>query len=168
MNEPGKRCMFKITEVGGGENLEAVRGLLEGYAGWLESEGYVFPEESEAFREQLADLPGCFAPPQGRLLIATYRGQPAGCVALRKISGDVCEMKRLYVASEFRGRKVGRKLAEAIIEQAGKIGYGRMRIHTVSSMKEAYGLYRSLGFAEIEPYEYSPYENVVFMELILK
>lgn len=129
--------MLNVIEADSGENLEVVRGLLEGYAGWLESEGYVFPDGSQAFREQLADLPACFAPPEGRLLIATYRGEPAGCVALRRLSDGVCEMKRLYVRSEFRGRKVGRKLAEAIIEQAGKIGYGRMRIHTVSSMKKA-------------------------------
>ena len=159
--------MLNVIEADSGENLEVVRGLLEGYADWLESEGYIFPDGSQAFREQLADLPACFAPPEGRLLIATYRGEPAGCVALRRLSDGVCEMKRLYVRSEFRGRKVGRKLAEAIIEQAGKIGYGRMRVHTVGSMKEAYGLYRSLGFAEIEPYEYSPREDAVFMELKL-
>jgi ribosomal protein S18 acetylase RimI-like enzyme len=159
--------VVSVIEADSGENLETVRGLLEGYAGGPESEGYVFPEESQAFREQLADLPGCFAPPEGRLLIATYRGEPAGCVALRKLSNGVCEMKRLYVRPDFRGRKVGRKLTEVMIAQAGKIGYGRMRIHTVSSMKEAYGLYRSLGFAEIEPYEYSPYEDVMVMELQL-
>ena len=117
------------------------------------------------FEEELASLPGAYAPPEGRLLLVFYEGQVAGCVALRKFEDGVCEMKRLYVQPAHRGKGLGRRLTEAIIAEARAIGYGKMRLDSLTSLKEAARLYRSLGFSEIPPYRYNPLPDVVFMEI---
>lgn len=154
--------MLKIVLAQTSEDLEQVQTLWREYADSLD-----FDLDFQGFEEELANLPGDYAPPQGCLLLAKYEGQPAGCVALRQLDNSVCEMKRLYVPPEFRGVGIGRALAEAIIEQARAIGYTRMRLDTAPRMLAARALYRSLGFRQISPYRYNPLEGAEFMELDL-
>jgi len=120
------------------------------------------------FDQELAGLPGDYASPHGRLLLAEYDGQLAGCVALHKLEPEICEMKRLYLRTRFRGKGLGRALAETIIAEARAIGYRRMRLDTVEPvMKDAVVMYRRLGFNEIPPYRANPIEGAVYMELQL-
>jgi GNAT superfamily N-acetyltransferase len=120
------------------------------------------------FDRELAGLPGDYAPPEGRLLLAEGERQLAGCVALHKLDSGVCEMKRLYLRPEFRGRGLGRVLAERIIAEARQIGYRRMRLDTVEPvMKDAVAMYCRLGFKEIAPYCANPIPGAMYMELEL-
>ena len=120
------------------------------------------------FDQELAGLPGDYAPPHGRLLLAEYEGQLAGCVAMRKLADDICEMKRLYVRPEFRGKKLGLALANRVIAEARQIGYRCMRLDTVEPvMKDAVAMYRKLGFQEIAPYCKNPIAGALYMELDL-
>ncbi len=122
----------------------------------------------QSFDQELAGLPGDYAPPDGRLLLAEYRDQLAGCVALHKLESGICEMKRLYLRPQLRGRGVGRALAETVIAEARAIGYRKMRLDTVEPvMPNAVAMYRRLGFVEIEPYRANPIAGALYMELTL-
>src|SRR6185436_7918028 len=120
------------------------------------------------FDQELANLPGDYAPPQGRLLLAREFDQLMGCVALRPLGPTTCEMKRLFVRSEYRDRGLGRVLVEALIEEARAIGYTHMRLDTIADrMDRAVALYKSIGFVEIPPYRNNPVDSATFMELDL-
>ena len=120
------------------------------------------------FDRELAELPGDYAPPEGRLLLVECEGQLAACVALHKLDSRICEMKRLYLRPQFRGHGLGRALAERIIADARQIGYQRMRLDTVEPvMKDAVAMYRKLGFNEIAPYRPNPNPGTLYMELKL-
>jgi len=122
----------------------------------------------QSFDKELANLPGDYAPPEGRLMLAEHEGQLAACVALHKLDADICEMKRLYLRPQFRGKGLGRTLADRIISEARQIGYGRMRLDTVEPvMKDAVAMYRKIGFKEIAPYCRNPIAGALYMELLL-
>ncbi len=119
------------------------------------------------FEAELRSLPGDYAPPGGVLLLARAADEAVGCVGLRPLAPETCEMKRLYVRPEARGTGAGRALAEAVVEVGRELGYRRMRLDTVPAMTAARALYRSLGFREIEPYRFNPIPGTSFMELDL-
>lgn len=145
------------------EEVSRARELFEEYAAWL---GFSLCFQN--FDKELAGLPGDYAPPSGRLLLATENDETAGCVALRKIGDGVCEMKRLYVRPKFRGKGLGQTLTTTIIKTARDIGYRRMRLDTLpGQMDQAIVIYRSLGFKNIAPYYNNPVEGAAFMELDL-
>ncbi len=154
--------MLKIVHVKADNHLEQARLLFEEYAISLGID-----LSFQSFEEELANLPDGYTPPDGCLLLAICESQTAGCIALRKLDDDTCEMKRLYVLPQFRKLGIGKFLAEAVIEEARKFGYRRMRLDTLPSMKHAQVLYKSLGFEEIAPYRFNPIEGTVFMELKL-
>jgi ribosomal protein S18 acetylase RimI-like enzyme len=145
------------------EDIAHVRRLFRAYAQWLEVD-LCFQD----FERELNELPGCYAPPAGRLLIARVGGEVVGCVGLRPLEPGVCEMKRLWVEPGFAGQGIGRALAEAIIAAARQIGYRRMRLDTLPArMPAAQHLYATLGFREIPPYYPNPLAGVVMLELEL-
>jgi putative acetyltransferase len=158
-------CLFqmKFIQAESADQIEQARTLFREYEAWLALD-LCF----QNFEKELAELPGAYAPPTGRLLLAYENDQLAGCVALRKLSDDVCEMKRLFLRPEFQGKGRGRQLAQQIIEEARRAGYRTMRLDTLAEqMGKAIGLYYSLGFKEIEPYYENPVKGAIFMELEL-
>jgi ribosomal protein S18 acetylase RimI-like enzyme len=151
---------LQIVPVETAVQLDAVRELLREYWDNRNLAPYVFN-----FDQELAGLPGDYAPPGGRLFLASWDNEAAGCVALRRLEPSICEMKRLYLRPKFRGKGIGKTVAEFIISEAKKIGYQKMRLDTIqTNMQEAVALYRQLGFKEIAAYRINPIPGVVFME----
>jgi ribosomal protein S18 acetylase RimI-like enzyme len=154
---------FAVCQANSEEQIAVIRELFQEYAHSL---GFSLCFQS--FDKELAGLPGDYAPPEGRLLLATYEGTPAGCVALHKLDTGICEMKRLYVRPQFRRKGLGRGLAERIIADARQIGYEQLRLDTVEPMMQAaVVMYRQLGFREIAPYRENPIEGALYMELTI-
>lgn len=168
--------MIDIHHAASEPQLDQVRHLLRAFVDWhrrRHSEDRQLIEdyfEDKTFQEELARLPGPYAPPKGRLLLAHFNGQTAGCAALRAIDGRACEMKRMFVYPEFHGKGIGRALAEQLVQEAKDIGYRSMLLDTSFRQKEAQHLYKKIGFQPIEPYYDLPDELknwLVFMALEL-
>ncbi len=161
--EPRHRLAVSFTEAESRTQIAQIRELFLEYA---KSLGFSLCFQN--FDKELANLPGDYAPPDGRLLLAEFEGQLAGCVALHKLQEGICEMKRLYLRPAFRGKGLGRAIADRIIAEARQIGYQRMRLDTVEPvMKDAVAMYRRLGFREIDPYCQNPMAGALYMELQL-
>jgi len=143
-------------------DLADVRSLFEEYAASLP-----FDLGFQEFERELAGLPGAYSPPHGALLIAREQGAAVGCVALRPLGHDTCELKRLYVRPGTRGSGVGRTLTERALDEARRIGYRRIRLDTVPGMERAQALYLKLGFREVPPYAPNPISGARFLELAL-
>lgn len=155
--------VLKAVQAESQEQIAAIRELFLEYGQSLS-----FSLCFQSFDKELAGLPGDYAPPDGRLLLATSEGQAAGCVALHRIEDGICEMKRLYVRPQFRGKGLGKALAERVINEARAIGYEKLRLDTVESeMRAAVAMYRQLGFREIAPYRPNPIDGALYMELEL-
>jgi putative acetyltransferase len=145
------------------EQIQQVRELFLEYANSLN-----FSLCFQDFDKELAELPGGYAPPEGRLLLAVCDGAVAGCVALHKLAPQICEMKRLYLRPAHRGKGLGRVLCERVLSEAREIGYRQLRLDTVEpSMKDAVAMYRRMGFREIAPYCSNPIPGAKYMELDL-
>ena len=155
--------MIEIIRAKTAEHLNEIRRLFREYEAYLGVD-LCF----QNFEKELKNLPGKYAPPTGALLVAMDDENTVGCVAVRELKDGICEMKRLFVRPQFRRRGIGRMLANAIIENAKKLGYSRMRLDTLSTLKEAMTLYVSLGFQTIEPYYHNPLPDVVYWELELE
>jgi ribosomal protein S18 acetylase RimI-like enzyme len=154
---------IELIQAASSEQIEQGRELFVEYANSLG-----FSLCFQGFDDELQKLPGAYAPPTGRLLLAYHQGRAAGCVALRPLDHQICEMKRLYVRPGYRGKGVGRVLVEGVIAEARSIGYERMRLDTIeSSMQDAIALYRRRGFREIAPYRTNPIEGALYLELLL-
>jgi GNAT superfamily N-acetyltransferase len=160
---------WEIVSAYEGDALEAARQLFVEYAAWLG-----FSLDFQGFDDELAGLPGHYAPPGGRLYIAVEDRVAIGCAALRPLgegedgAGDACELKRLYVIPEVRGRGVARGLTQRLVDDAREMGYRRMLLDTLGTrMPEAIGLYESLGFRHTDAYRFNPLPDACFMELLL-
>jgi putative acetyltransferase len=158
--------MIKLEQIGDSERMNEVRAIFCEYQASIGVD-LCF----QGFAAELASLPGTYAAPNGRLLLAYVNDACAGCIALRPLmdggAGQDCEMKRLYVRLNFRGHQIGRLLAERVLQDAREIGYRHIVLDTMSSMHSAQALYRSLGFIEIAPYYVNPLPDISYMRLDL-
>lgn len=152
----------EIVTADNAELFEQARLLFREYAEWLDID-----LSFQSFDEELANLETIYFPPDGSLLLAFYDKQIVGCVAVRRLEPEVCEMKRLFVKPQFQNLKIGKNLIAAVIEKARNLGYERMRLDTLPVMEKAQKLYSSFGFGKIPAYRYNPNPQTVFMELNL-
>ncbi|VEN75193.1 putative enzyme [Candidatus Desulfarcum epimagneticum] len=155
--------MTQIIEANTPERVAKVKALFQEYA---ESLGFSLCFQN--FDQELADLSDHYSPPTGALFLARFENRFIGCVGVRPLEDGICEMKRLYVRPGHRGKQAGRKLSEAAVMAGRAMGYARMRLDTLKSMKSAHQLYASMGFKPIAPYRLNPLEGPVYMELDLK
>jgi ribosomal protein S18 acetylase RimI-like enzyme len=153
---------FRIVAATGAHDIAATRALFREYQQALGVD-LCF----QGFEEELATLPGKYAPPDGRLFLAKRGEAAAGCIALRRLDADSGEVKRLYVRPAYRGQGLGPMLAHALLEAARAIGYRRLVLDTLADMKPARALYGALGFREIAPYYENPLPGAIYMALDL-
>ncbi len=151
--------MLSIIQATDQDQLTIIRELFLEYADQLG-----FELDFQNFDRDINELPGKYAPPEGRLLLALYDDRVAGCVALRRHSDEACEMKRLWVKPGFRGKRIGRALAERLIDEARLIGYKTMVLDTIDTMVEAVALYKLLGFVQTDAYYDNPIEGATYFE----
>jgi ribosomal protein S18 acetylase RimI-like enzyme len=159
---PENRCVIELRQAASAAEIEEVRALFREYHRWVDE-----PCCFAGFEQELAGLPGEYAPPSGRLFLASEAGVPAGCAALRPLDARTGEMKRLYARPAFRGRSLGRRLAEAVIAAARETGYACLVLDTLPKMTSAIALYRALAFAPRGPYSANSTPGAVFYELRL-
>jgi GNAT superfamily N-acetyltransferase len=152
----------EILQAAAPDHIAMIRRLFREYQAYLNVD-LCF----QSFEQELATLPGKYAPPSGSLLLALEDGEPTGCVAVRPLKGTLCEMKRLYVRPGFRGSGLGRRLGERVVREAASLGYAAMRLDTLRRLEAARDLYESMGFREINAYCENPLEDVVYLELDL-
>jgi ribosomal protein S18 acetylase RimI-like enzyme len=155
--------MIKIISAISQKELDEIRKLFIEYSNSLE-----FNLDFQDFKNEIKNLPADYSLPNGKLYLAIFKDKAAGCIALRKIDNEYCEMKRLYVRPKFRGLKIGKALTEVIINEAGRLGYKFMRLDTFPSMDAARKLYKEFGFKEIPAYRYNPVKGAIYMELKLQ
>jgi putative acetyltransferase len=161
--QPNATELLTITQAESAAQIAQIRELFLEYANSL---GFSLCFQN--FDQELATLPGDYGPPSGRLLLAVYEGQLAGCAALHPLDREICEMKRLYLRPPFRGKGLGRVLTQRVLQDACAIGYRRVRLDTVGPvMKDAVAMYRRMGFQEIAPYRTNPMPGTLYMELDL-
>jgi|CXWL01.1.fsa_nt_gi GNAT superfamily N-acetyltransferase len=152
----------EIRPAHGPIDVDEAKGLFEEYSRWIGID-----LSFQNFAEELQNLPGDYAPPAGVLLLARSGDAVAGCIAVRKIEGPVCEMKRLFVRDGFRGLGAGEALARAALEWARDAGYSRMLLDTLPSMGSAHRLYERMGFKETEAYRFNPVPGARYMAIDL-
>jgi len=152
--------MNKLQIVENAYHVDQAKALFQEYANTRKNDPALVN-----FSEEINNLPGEYAPPEGNIILAYCDGSLAGCVAVHKLKDDICEMKRLYVSPKFQGRGIGRCLIMAILNQAEILGYTRMRLDTIPTMKTAQKLYESFGFYEIPAYRNNPNKGTKYYEL---
>jgi putative acetyltransferase len=159
---------ISIVEVRDGDDLRQAGRLLAEYFAWLADDlAALGIDVAGAHRLEVASLPGEYAPPGGRLLLARRGGEPAGCVALRRLEPAICELRRLYIRPPWRGAGLGRSLLLAALAAARDMAYERVRLNTLPSMAQARALYGDLGFREVPPYRAASIPGLTFLELTL-
>ena len=167
MRENSKPGQIVIAPAEGRE--KEVLALMKEYVGWLMENDDMMAEvlKNQHLEEELADIAGKYAPPEGRFYVALKGAVPVGCAALCKLEDGICEAKRLYVTPAARGLKAGRLLMEKIVEEARAIGYRKMRLDSFPFMEAAVSMYEGFGFRPIENYNGNPSDNALFFELDL-
>ena len=161
---------MEILQVNNQEGLDQIKTLFREYFLWLE-EVHDLYVSYQGIEDEIATLPGAYATPSGRLLLAYEKGEAAGCGALSPLDKNNCELKRMYIRFAYRGKGLGRAIALRLIDEAKQAGYKYVLLDTGSFMYAAQALYRSLGFKETESYSEVPEDiksRTVFMKLELK
>lgn len=154
--------MIEIIQATTPSQIQVIRDLFREYEAFLQVD-LCF----QHFEEELASLPGKYAAPRGVLLLASAHRETAGCVAMRPLEGNVCEMKRLFVRPAYLGQGIGKKLAQTVMEYARAAGYARMRLDTLEKLGTARSLYAALGYQPCPPYYENPLPGVVYLERVL-